>query len=748
MDYLATSPQFNTLSLRDLLRARDQFHTHLMHKANVIGTAVGRYLVRQTDPYPTRNDREPRKVRGPKPPRTLETSEVRDYSWPAVLVFVHRWIDDKEFNTEGQFSPTDYIPKMIYLDDGRVVPICVVEAPLVETAPPPLDPADLEFAPDQLAGGYPVITKVQGAQHIASLGCLLTDGHAVYALTSRHVAGEPDEVLFSISGGKEVTVGRTSKKSLGRLPFEKLYESWPGKNIYVNMDVGLIEVEDQTKWNPSVYGLGQLGPLADLSVYNITLNLIGCPVRAYGCASGRLSGRIAALFYRYKSIGGLEYVADFLIGSASNEPLQTRPGDSGTVWAVVSDDVDRDLSPIAVQWGGTVFAGESSQYPFALATNLSNVCRELEVDLFRSRELAAFEYWGAVGHYAIGAFACEQVSNAKLRTLMMANRKRISFEPSAIDTTVNDLKVPKFIPLADVPDKVWKKTKTDQTPYGRKGFENPNHYADMDYRPNGGQSLDDLTPNAAALKTDTWKTYYKAIGWNAVSQRGLVPFRVWQIYKKMVEFVTNKDVEGFVAAAGVLAHYVGDCSQPLHSSYLDDGDPFRDKQGNPSAVMLDHGTGFANGVHVSYEDDMVDAKFDKIISGLPGQLGAIHGMQLIQGGQQAGYAAVELARRCRNGIHPIQVVEAYGALVLAGKKSEAPAKLWAKFGTKTIKVMADGCKTLAMLWDSAWAEGNGDLIPNTQLKLISTTKLRALYERQDFLPSKPLGQIDPFIPLP
>src|SRR5262249_37946491 len=161
-------------------------------------------------------------------------------------------------------------------------------------------------------------------------------------------------------------------------------------------------------------------------------------------------------------------------------------------------------------------------------------------------------------------------------------------------TSVNDLKMPKFIPLADVPDKVWKKAKTDETPYGRKGPENPNHYADMDYKPPGGKSLDELTPDAQSLKTDTWKQYYKSIGWNAVSQRGLVPFRVWQIYKKMVEFVSTQDVESFVAAAGILAHYVGDCCQPLHSSYLDDGDPFRNPDGTPSAQMLDHGKGFAH----------------------------------------------------------------------------------------------------------------------------------------------------------
>jgi hypothetical protein len=31
---------------------------------------------------------------------------------------------------------------------------------------------------------------------------------------------------------------------------------------------------------------------------NISLRLIGCPLVGYGCATGEMSGEIAALFYR------------------------------------------------------------------------------------------------------------------------------------------------------------------------------------------------------------------------------------------------------------------------------------------------------------------------------------------------------------------------------------------------------------------------------------------------------------------
>jgi hypothetical protein len=264
----------------------------------------------------------------------------------------------------------------------------------------------------------------------------------------------------------------------------------------------------------------------------------------------------------------------------------------------------------------------------------------------------------------------------------------------------------------------------------------------MDFKGPDGKTLDDLTKTAADLNAQTWRDYYHAVGWTAVSQRGLVPFRVWQIYKAMVGFAST-DLARFVAAAGVLAHYVGDACQPLHSSYLDDGDPNRNPDGTPAAKPLDHGKGYGGGVHVAYEDDTVNAAaVDKLIPGVQKALGTkSHGLALITGGQNAGYATVKLMRSSRSKLAPMKIVEAYGALVVAKQKSQAPVVLWQKFGTKTISRMTEGCRVLAMLWDSAWVEGHGAGTPSA----ISTTKLRQIYEAQTFLPSVALGQIDQYL---
>src|SRR4051794_15190132 len=54
MTVLDLSYNFASLSVRDLLDARDTYHYHLLSKANVIGTAVGLYLIRKDEEWPQR----------------------------------------------------------------------------------------------------------------------------------------------------------------------------------------------------------------------------------------------------------------------------------------------------------------------------------------------------------------------------------------------------------------------------------------------------------------------------------------------------------------------------------------------------------------------------------------------------------------------------------------------------------------------------------------------------------------------
>jgi hypothetical protein len=153
--------EFFGLSLKDLAFTRDLFHLQLLDHPNVVGTALGRYLIRVDDPWPrdegsaqTLLAAAPRQ----RPPRRLDNSEVRPYSWPCVLVLVSEWIDYGAV-AEGTRDPGDLLPRQLWLPDGRRVPVCVVETRPVGENRQPL--GTLRFPKGLLGSGLPVVTDVQ-----------------------------------------------------------------------------------------------------------------------------------------------------------------------------------------------------------------------------------------------------------------------------------------------------------------------------------------------------------------------------------------------------------------------------------------------------------------------------------------------------------------------------------------------------------------------------------------------------------
>src|SRR5262249_22755654 len=217
---------YSHLSVRDLIEARDMFHAHLINKKNVVATAVGRYLIRRSD-----LDDNGRYRKGEKTKRTLANSLVVDISWPCILVFVEKWEDDADLLGH---DATYIVPKAVYMPDGRVVPICTVEATRQEVNDSTVDVDQLRFPDNLIGGGYPLIIHSQGVDRVASVGCVVTDGHKYYALTNKHVAGEEGEIVYSRFGHDRQRIGSTSGLTLGREPFDSLYPGWAGKSILVN----------------------------------------------------------------------------------------------------------------------------------------------------------------------------------------------------------------------------------------------------------------------------------------------------------------------------------------------------------------------------------------------------------------------------------------------------------------------------------------------------------------------------------
>ena len=766
---LSTQQNFRALSVRDLLQARDLYHWHLLNKPNVVATAIGLYLIRKSDLSPEQEKAYCRE-KGLKRPiekgeRTLQNSEVRNYSWPCVLAFVREWLNASDFGGErSTLTPDQIVPKSLYMPDGRTVPVCVVKVDQGE--PDPRNLPQWHWPKGLFGGGMPIIVETQNQTHRATAGCLVTDGHTTYALTSRHVCGAKGEPVFTQAANGRVKIGSASDRHLTRLPFTEIYPEFAGHRTYVNLDVGLIELSDLNDWTSQTFGLGAMGALADLNELNITTRLIDAPVVASGAASGRLEGKIKAMFYRYKSVGGYDYVADFLIaprqaGQAANEISQTQPGDSGAIWHLVTeqkreqgdegwteqDDYEGELRPLALEWGGQAFidAKTGRSFAFGLATSLTTVCRSLDVEVVTGHNTGVLPYWGQLGHYSIGSFACRALpAGSKLRSLMLDNMDRVSFEVTNLNKTeiadrIREAKANEsLIPLADVPDLIWKVHFNDvwggrdtrKEGFRSAGPEHPTHYADIDEPgPNGGQTLLEMSlADHDNINVDVWRQFYDDLGHNDQHSRGLLPFRVWQFFDAMKQFVVDGEVEKFVCAAGLLSHYVGDACQPLHGSIYADGYP---------------NSTDGDGVHSTYETKMVERKAAKIVEGIELQLGqAAPALPQIQTGKEAALATLELMNRSAQTIPPKDLVDAY---IAAGGTSKVAVQdaLWDQFSDQTIQVMTDGARVLANIWQGAWTEGGGNNIPTNQLGPADPDVLNGFARDWLFIRSHDIDHIKP-----
>jgi hypothetical protein len=749
--------RFSHLSLEDLVAARDLYHVHLMNHENVVATAIGRYRIRKQDSWP--NERE--HVKGIHP-RRLDNSEIRPYSWPCVLVFVEQWKQEEELADAGQL-----VPKTLFMPDGRCVPVCIVEAPIERKTS--IEARDVRFPTNNIGPGFPIVAEVQGRRYLATIGCLVSDGHRVYGLTNRHVTGAAGEPVFSMLDGKQVRIGVSAEKQLTRLPFTDVYPSLPGRDTYLNLDMGLIDIDDLSRWTTRVRTLPAVGPMVDFSDQQLSLSLVGCHVRGVGAAGGDMRGEVHGLFYRYKTRGGFEYVADLYIGPRAadagddDKPVEfaTLPGDSGTMWMLEPvggehdrqngkrEDAEPSLRPLALQWGRNMLYSGVAAPPqgFALATLMSRACDLLDVDPIREWNVDQPDTWGAMGHFAIGARSVGAVSNRfpRLAKLLKNNATIISRSENALmGGDFSGMGSASFVPMADVPDFFWK-PRVAQQGYSRAG-EGPNHFADMDQPGPDGKTLLDLTADPANIDPARWSAFYDTVKDLMSGQpiepahRGLLPFRVWQIFDAMVDFAGRGQGHEFVCAAGVLAHYIGDACQPLHISYLHDGDPTRPvehtftrgkKEGQTEKRPL------GQGIHSLYEDTMIHRYREDILQALA-TTPAPAAAETVEDGFEAARKTIEMMRTTFGKVPPMDLVEAHVAF---GKGGEPGAEnLWKQFGDSTIEVMKAGTHLLAVLWENAWRLGDGETKVHS-VEHLTQSEAMAIVRQSDFLPSRTIDQV-------
>ena len=112
------------------------------------------------------------------------------------------------------------------------------------------------------------------------------------------------------------------------------------------------------------------------------------------------------------------------------------------------------------------------------------------------------------------AKACSLVSNLKLKKFLLKNLFSISFDDQAIEKGRSNRLIPiSLLPLADVPDIVWRNSRKK---------DSGNHFADMDQEGKGqfeGKTLLELTKDPINVNVKTWNSFYDSLGIGAKEER-------------------------------------------------------------------------------------------------------------------------------------------------------------------------------------------------------------------------------------
>jgi hypothetical protein len=731
MSYPAQPDDFHALSIKDLLEARDAYHVFMMRKTNVVGTAIGSYRKRKAGV-------------SKEMPKTLANTEIRrGYSWPCVLVFVNEWIKKLQFGKAGKAGKAldDFLPRRLYLPDGREIPVCVILTEWNRSSSDTLP--GMKFPGNVIGGGYPVMTVVQGKERWATLGCLVSDGRITYGLTNAHVVGQPGEKLMTILNGNEYEIGVSAQRQANKVFFTDLYPNFPGKHTMVNMDIGLIEFNDINHVTSQVYGLDRVNGLIDINHDTLSLDLIGCPVMGFGCASGLMKGEIIGMFYRYATSGGYDIVSDYLIGPRFDKkqnkliPFVPTNGDSGTLLVTDLPGTAGNMKAIGILWGGQRDISGKNQVPYGLATNLGTICKYLDVELISNWNTGYDRYFGAYAHVVLPSLCPALLKNKKFRKLMENNTQYIS--KNLEETDIGDtegLSKAEFVPLADVPDLVWKMMGGKY----KRGKEGPNHFADMD-QPNAkknGKTLLELCNDHKNIDPDFWMSFYDDIG---VKEKGALPFRIAQVFDDMVRFAASGDRTKFVGAAGILTHYVFDASLMMHISYL--------HHGNPDGEMVTKGDDkvpLAYDVHDEFDNQLVERFSKEIRRDLPGLVKKKSAAdepvktENLKTTKDAAIAAFILMKNAFQLASPADIVSDFESLVNEPKQDRAE-ELWKKYGGGLLQAIAEGVVLAARLWEAAWIKGKGsEKIKDTSA--VSQASLKKLYQtKEGFLNSVNLKEI-------
>ncbi len=218
----------------------------------------------------------------------------------------------------------------------------------------------------------------------------------------------------------------------------------------------------------------------------------------------------------------------------------------------------------------------------------------------------------------------------------------------------------------------------------------------------------------------------------------------------MVSYLKDEDILRFVAAAGVMAHYVGDASQPLHCSYMHHGKPpMATYQGREYPVPRDSQefgdfkkTREAQ-IHSIYEEVMLEVDPATLLVDVDNTLANMDfpNGSGINTGHDAGVAVIQLMQRSQDRLAPTEIIDADDPSKSPRARAEA---LWknTKIRKATTESLADSVQVLAGLWAAAWKVGGGKNIDSDKLVELDQDKLNDLVRKDSkFVPSLSLAQM-------
>lgn len=145
--------------------------------------------------------------------------------------------------------------------------------------------------------------------------------------------------------------------------------------------------------------------------------------------------------------------------------------------------------------------------------------------------------WGFKGHQSVNRVAISMVASPKVKKFLEANQAQV-------------------VEFSNTPDTKWKGGEAREK-------ERPMHWFEMDaYGKNRfGSALSDLPFTKAEDE----------LGKDYVSKYGLAMWRISDFYVQLTEALQKKDFKRAVQVAGVMGHYVGDMTQPMHATSDYDG---------------------------------------------------------------------------------------------------------------------------------------------------------------------------------